>query len=63
MDHLDEHDSKNDPDVMYDITSVYNYLDVSRISSTAVRYGVSSRARTAISTTTIDAAREAGLLK
>lgn len=63
MDLQDEYDNKDDPDVMFDRPSSRNYLNVSRISSAAVRYGVSNRAAAAISTATLAAARDAGLLK
>lgn len=59
----DEDDNGNDPDVMFDTSSSRNYIDVSKISSAAIRYSVSKRAAAAISTATLSAAKDPGLLK
>lgn len=41
----------------------YNFMDVSKISAAAIRYGVSNRATAAIGTATLVAAKDAKLLK
>ena len=39
-----------------------NYMDVSKVSAAAIRYGVSTRAAAAISTAALITAKEAGLI-
>ena len=62
---LGDSSDRNDPNFIYarQSCSSEKVLDVSRVGAAAVRYNVSNRATAAISTATLAAARDAGLLK
>ena len=56
---------RDDPDVIYSRQSCSseNVLNVSRVGAAAIRYNVSNRATAAISTATLAAAKDAGLIR
>ena len=60
---IDDPDDENDLDAIYATLSTENVLAVTRVRAAAVRYIVSNRETAPISTATLAAAKDAGLLK